>query len=335
MDVCYRRGELQPTDRPCVFTSDRNRLPSVDAVVFRARKLNIDDLPETRSPDQQFLVHEVEPPHKTWIFANLTQFNGYFNLTSTFAWDSDIPYNEHRRYVVDPDEYSRLATEDFASRKRSDVPVAWFVSRCPTQSKRESYFEELRKYISIDVYGKCGNLTCDDNQHASSDQCVNRLLDGQNSYKFYLSFENSVCEDYVTEKFNKVLLARVIPVVMGAFEYSKMVPSESFIDVRDYKSPKDLADFLHYLNNNDDAYNQRMRIKRSLQLFTIPLPHRQVNNLLLWNANSIRIPHFFPVPVLPRASAAEGSHECGVCFGQVLGIQAVLQTGVFSRSPRT
>ncbi len=53
-------------------------------------------------------------------------------------------------------------------------------------------------------------------------------------YKFYLSFENSVCEDYVTEKFWKVLDYSVIPVVLGGANYSKFAPAKSYINIRDY-----------------------------------------------------------------------------------------------------
>jgi hypothetical protein len=57
----------------------------------------------------------------------------------------------------------------------------------------------MKKWIPIDQYGKCsawgfwGN--CDED-------CFNNL--GTN-YKFYLSFENSLCKEYVTEKFWRIL----------------------------------------------------------------------------------------------------------------------------------
>ena len=38
--------------------------------------------------------------------------------------------------------------------------VAWIVSNCDTDSEREKYVEELRKYIPVDIYGSCGENFC-------------------------------------------------------------------------------------------------------------------------------------------------------------------------------
>lgn len=40
--------------------------------------------------------------------------------------------------------------------------VAWIVSNCHSSSDREEYVIELKKYIPVDVYGKCGTLNCID-----------------------------------------------------------------------------------------------------------------------------------------------------------------------------
>ena len=61
----------------------------------------------------------------------------------------------------------------------------------------------------------------------------------------YLSF---------SEKFKRSLETSVVPVVYSAEGLHKVVPSHSYIDVRDFKSPKHLAEYLLYLDKNDDAY---------------------------------------------------------------------------------
>lgn len=77
---------------------------------------------------------------------------------------------------------------------------AWFVSNCDSASKRELYVAQLKKYVDVDVYGRCGDRTC---WAGDQEACYAHL---ERHYKFYLSFENSLCRDYVTEKFFQVTL---------------------------------------------------------------------------------------------------------------------------------
>ena len=40
---------------------------------------------------------------------------------------------------------------------------------------------------------------------------------------FYLAFENSLCDDYITEKFFSTLKLNIIPVVLGSGKYEEHV----------------------------------------------------------------------------------------------------------------
>ncbi len=76
-------------------------------------------------------------------------------------------------------------------------------------------------------------------------------------YKFYLSFENSLCEDYVTEKFYNVLRHGGLPVVNGGIkveDYHGIAPPHSFIHVNDFASVEDLAKALEGLSRDASAY---------------------------------------------------------------------------------
>lgn len=74
-------------------------------------------------------------------------------------------------------------------------------------------------------------------------------------YKFYLSFENSDCKDYVTEKFFNILNYNMVPIVYGAANYSAIAPPHSYINAMDY-TPKALAEYLKLLDANDALYNE-------------------------------------------------------------------------------
>ena len=51
------------------------------------------------------------------------------------------------------------------------------------------------RYVKVDVYGGCGRMRC---LRTEFSRCRKLLND---DYKFYLSFENSNCDHYITEKF--------------------------------------------------------------------------------------------------------------------------------------
>ena len=116
------------------------------------------------------------------------------------------------------------------------------VSHCKTNSKREDYVNEMQKFdqLQIDIYGKCGNLSQPSRRMEGWEAAYKRLA---KQYKFYLSFENSICSEYITEKFFAPLKVGMIPVAMGGMsrkDYEKIAPSHSFIHVEDFSSPNDL-----------------------------------------------------------------------------------------------
>ena len=78
----------------------------------------------------------------------------------------------------------------------------------------------------------------------------------ERNYKFILAFENSICEDYVTEKVFVVMQYYIVPVVMGGANYSEHLPPNSFIDVRDFNSPQELAAFLKEVAQDDARYRK-------------------------------------------------------------------------------
>ena len=163
--------------------------------------------------------------------------------------------------------------------------VAWFVSSCGSTNNRLTFVKRLRRHVQVDVYGACGFLECDIKNKSLCFQLLS------SHYKFYLSFENSNCDYYITEKlfvnalqsvpfslpvvflrlfigfqlkngvltYNMLNLRNnVVPVVMGArkMDYIKAAPPNSFIHVEDFKNERELAKYLKKLDNNDTEYNK-------------------------------------------------------------------------------
>lgn len=55
----------------------------------------------------------------------------------------------------------------------------------------------------------------------------------------------------------------VLPIVMGAHptDYARSAPYRSYIHVDEFESPKELAEYLHRLDRDDDLYNSYFRWK--------------------------------------------------------------------------
>lgn len=69
----------------------------------------------------------------------------------------------------------------------------------------------------MNVFGQCGNMMC---PNADLEQC-NELLERE--YYFYLAFEDSMAEDYVTDQLWIALNHFAVPVVFGGANYFRLV----------------------------------------------------------------------------------------------------------------
>nr|XP_027206512.1 alpha-(1,3)-fucosyltransferase C-like [Penaeus vannamei] len=232
----------------CTTTAVRAKYPlkKLDAVIWHFRS-NDKSLPAERSPHTRYIFWMMESA--SYLFGDINRYNNVFNWTFTYRLDSDIPNPYGRVYRLR--EPHPLSDYNYAENKTK--LVAWFVSNCKTQSGRENVVRELKKWIQVDIYGRCGPLKC-----PKSAECTQML---NTTYKFYLSFENSLCQDYATEKFFGTLKLNVIPVVYGLGNYSIQAPPHSYIDALSFPSVKKLAEYLHYLDGNDTAYNEYFRWK--------------------------------------------------------------------------
>jgi alpha-1,3-fucosyltransferase len=228
-----------------------------------ANQLKMPEFQYKRNQSQRlvFLTQEAPPALKPYY--NMTQLANYFNWTMTYRSDADIRLLYGRVIPKEnaprtPEEISHLREKARVSLpsdrvRRKTKSVAWMVSHCNTHSQRETYAKELSKYIDVNIFGKCGHLTCARHLvHSSNPQCYDMI---ESTYKFYLSFENAICPDYVTEKFFKILAHDIIPIVYGGVDYAQYAPPHSYIDARKFK-PEELAAYLKLLDANDTLYNE-------------------------------------------------------------------------------
>ncbi|XP_048247307.1 glycoprotein 3-alpha-L-fucosyltransferase A-like [Haliotis rufescens] len=230
--------------RSCEISTDEAHISSADAVVVNGVNLPSSKHPNT-DMNQVWIMYGWEaPPHYSTNTIFRPDWNGRFNWTLTYRLDSDIPFPYNRIVYTG----GSVNISDVVRRKSRSI--AWFVSNCRTPSKREVYVRELRKHIDVDIYGACRNTKSYDCPKGRSFECLGLL---NTTYRFYLSFENSLCKDYITEKFYNTFMTSAIPIVRGGADYERLLPEGTFINTASFDSPKSLANYIRYLERNETA----------------------------------------------------------------------------------
>ena len=236
----------------CELTNDRTRIEESSLVMFHLRN-EIDQLPAVRLASQRWVHVNVESPEHCHLcedkkFENVFNYSAYYtkdsDYMSVYYGDSGISWEENVDYNASQDIHG-LKTKFSAS----------LISNCNAGNMRADYLNELQKFISVDIYGKCG-IQC------PQAECREFIA---KSYLFFFVFENSICRDYVTEKFFDTLRYDVIPVVLGGGDYKYYAPKSAFINVADFETPAHLAEYLVYLAGNKSAYNDYFKWKKFIK----------------------------------------------------------------------
>ncbi|GAV07476.1 hypothetical protein RvY_17305 [Ramazzottius varieornatus] len=247
-----------------------------DAAIFHAR-----DLPSPSSS------HPLKQPSQKWVFLTLeTPFHTGIPLsehgsllelidwTSTYTSDSDIPalYGKYDKFPTESKDkvHIRKLVDKFMRRKGL---VAHLVSNCKTPNNRHRYSNALKRHLLTSssaanlnfVFGNFGKCTM---WHSKPIPCS--LTDGSclkniaKDYQFLLTFENSLCREYITEKFWwNALQHGLIPIVMGGrkADYEAYAPPNSFIHVDDFNNSTILAEYLIRLSKDPVEIRKYLRWK--------------------------------------------------------------------------
>ncbi|KAM9497170.1 4-galactosyl-N-acetylglucosaminide 3-alpha-L-fucosyltransferase 9-like [Clarias gariepinus] len=225
----------------CQITDDRSQYDKADGVLFHHRDIG-DDIAN--------LLSKPRPPYQKWVWMNMESpdnsgrqnwLDDAFNLTSNYRRDSDVwvPYGRLRK-TTGKDRTFEIPPKDKI--------VCWIVSNWNPNFRRVKYFNELSQHIKVEAYGRAFNRYVSDDDY-------NKILP---SCKFYLAFENSIYQDYFSDKLFDPMKVGTIPVVIGPprENYEEFIPADSFIHVDDFESPQKLAEHLTFLDQNQEKYEQ-------------------------------------------------------------------------------
>ncbi|XP_057314827.1 alpha-(1,3)-fucosyltransferase 10-like isoform X1 [Hydractinia symbiolongicarpus] len=253
----------------CLFSQNQSLYdhPLTKAFFFYGTDFHEDKVPLPRKAHHEWaLLHEESPKNQPLFFYEDTL--GLFNHTSTFKQQSSYPistqYVKSEKYILNPLKYSVHEKDEFKL-KHGLAPVVFIQSGCNPPSDRDSYVQELMKHIKIDSYGKCLHNKDLPKEYQSATTMHNKgFIEFLQKYKFMISFENAICDDYMTEKIFRTLNVGAVPIYKGAPNIQEWLPnSHSAIVVDDFKSPKELADFILHLDTHPKEYEKYLEYKRS------------------------------------------------------------------------
>jgi len=242
----------------CYITDDRELVPVEDfaAIVFFHRSLAPGDVPQLRSPNQRYVYYMDESPNHSHLNKlPLSAMGGFYNWTMTYTTQSDLfkPYG----WIVKVQEHpTGEALEEYIKnfgQKNSHLAqgktgtAAWLVSNHNSASGREAYVKDLEQYIDVDVIGQFSVLQC----NKDPELCA---IEIEAKYKFYMALENSICDDYVTEKFFRTMRYNIIPVTANGANMSSLAPPHSYIDALAFKGPKELSDHMKKVGSDPALY---------------------------------------------------------------------------------
>lgn len=250
-DTCWDQFKIPG----CKLIERRTKYLSADVVVFHHEELMTGQqtlpLNLPRPAGQKWAWMSYESP--AWN-VNLKEFPNIFNMTINYRRDSDVyaPYAE-----LQPRKHKQWPAE--GARPNKTHLACWVVSNYQNHHNRSKVYNELKKLIPIQVYGRwVGRWLPYESLLPTLQQCY-----------FYLAFENAHFKDYITEKFwRNSFLAGAVPVVMGAplDDYKAVAPPHSFIHVDEFVSMKHLVEFLKQLAKNEAVYNDYFAWKQKWEV---------------------------------------------------------------------
>ena len=241
----------------CVFyfQKDLRYIAEADSVIveFNFNKMASLKVSADVRERQLWLVYSHESP--AFTFNRWSKRLNDFNGTLTYLHDSvpaSIPWGLSVNKSTIPNASSVI---NYAKGKTKGAFA--YVSQCDSQQyNRLKTMEKLGKYINVDIYGGCTRRRPCPRKRDSSCE-----IKKHSQYRFFLAFENSLCTEYITEKFWRNLQSNgyFIPVAIGGLsvdEYTRVAPPDSFIHAYNFSSITLLGKYLKTLMNDDAAFNR-------------------------------------------------------------------------------
>mmetsp|Transcript_62308 Transcript_62308/g.143488 ORF Transcript_62308/g.143488 Transcript_62308/m.143488 type:complete len:463 (-) Transcript_62308:73-1461(-) len=248
----------------CSWSKDVSRIGSADALHFYVTPLRSGygpggtkkgqyKVPGNRSdyPADQIWSAQTLEPEKHEMLDRVRQ---HIDIEVSWRRGADVYWSY---YPMDSSwkEFKKMPSMTLKqdAEKTGIAPVAAFISSCSTTSKRLEFLEELSRHIRVDSFGQCFNTANETEvlqklgapRHLFSIGPLAKKDWLMERYRFVAAFENTLVDDYVTEKFFGALKSGAVPLYRGAPNIEAFVPgNKSIIDATKFASPEALANHL-------------------------------------------------------------------------------------------
>lgn len=222
---------------------------------------------QRRSGNQIWGFWAMESAKNPVTSSNLkkSQLNSSFNWT-IFASKKATIYRPYFKVIDKFEDVNEKEKQlDFRSKNKN---ICWIVSNCAADfSKRTEFAIKLIKKLSFKthIWGKASNrcLSSARNKLINHGPLPGHLRDHYygiqaviSDCRLYLAFENSVCSEYISEKFVNSLEAGAIPIVNGWRSSYEEKINNSFVHILDFQSIDSLAIYLEELVKNESIWLQ-------------------------------------------------------------------------------
>ena len=249
-----KMGQVNCGQYVCDLTDNRTRYSASDALMFHQR------CPAFVTDMTKLAAESVRPPNQRWILYNreasswtkgndLAPAKGLVNWTIGYRRDNDIyiPTAVIKR-GQHLDGYD--PKKNYLEGKTGHIAVLMSMCNWGGYKPRSDYINLLRRSgLRVDIHGNCGRKCGRD-----FESCAKVLR----TYKFVLAFENSLCDDYITEKaYRNGFGLGVVPVVMSKANVSdpSILPPGSFINGRKFPNAAALVQHINKVGNDPSLYN--------------------------------------------------------------------------------
>jgi len=144
--------------------------------------------------------------------------------------------------------------------KTESSPMVYFRSSPVDRCGRTAYAAALVRRVKVDSYGS----VLHNRDLPGPGEGRGTMMSVTARYKFALVLEDSLAEDFVTEKFFRALVSGSVPVYRGAPNVPAFAPAERcFINASVFAGPVELAAYLNWLNEHDEAYREYLAWKHT------------------------------------------------------------------------